>query len=77
MKELTDIKNNGTPAGIVLLEADNMQEWKFAISVLGDETVYKVSLPHFLCWERITAGGGGEARRWQVAIVLIFWLCAA
>lgn len=41
MKELTDIKNNGTPAGIVLLAADKMDEWFFTIQVLGDETVYK------------------------------------
>jgi ubiquitin-conjugating enzyme E2 W len=45
VKELADIKNNGTPAGICLLAADNMQEWYFTIQVLGDETVYKVSSP--------------------------------
>ncbi|BEJ12632.1 hypothetical protein CspHIS471_0210920 [Cutaneotrichosporon sp. HIS471] len=41
MKELTDIKNNGTPAGIGLLTAETMREWFFTIRVLGDETVYK------------------------------------
>ncbi|WOO77211.1 putative ubiquitin-conjugating enzyme E2 W [Vanrija pseudolonga] len=41
MKELSDIKLNGTPMGIELLSAENMEEWFFGISVLGDETVYK------------------------------------
>jgi ubiquitin-conjugating enzyme E2 W len=43
VKELTEINTKGTPPGIVLLNAENMQEWIFLISVLGDETIYKVS----------------------------------
>lgn len=42
MKELADIKNNGTPEGIAVLSVDRMDEWTFTIRVLGDETVYKV-----------------------------------
>ncbi|OCF57423.1 ubiquitin-conjugating enzyme E2 W [Kwoniella mangroviensis CBS 10435] len=41
MKELADIQSKGTPEGIILLSADNMDEWVFLISVLGDETIYK------------------------------------
>lgn len=44
VKELADIRAKGTPAGIELLQADNMAEWLFSIRVLGDETVYRVSL---------------------------------
>ncbi|RSH88629.1 hypothetical protein EHS25_002856 [Saitozyma podzolica] len=40
MKELAEIRSKGTPDGIVLLSADNMEEWRFLISVLGEETVY-------------------------------------
>nr|XP_019011388.1 ubiquitin-conjugating enzyme E2 W [Kwoniella pini CBS 10737]OCF50169.1 ubiquitin-conjugating enzyme E2 W [Kwoniella pini CBS 10737] len=41
MKELADIQGKGTPEGIVLLSADDLQEWIFLISVLGEETIYK------------------------------------
>jgi hypothetical protein len=43
VKELAEIRSKGTPDGIVLLSADNMEEWRFLISVLGEETVYRVS----------------------------------
>lgn len=42
VKELAEIKDNGTPDGIALLAADSMSEWTFTIAVLGDETVYRV-----------------------------------
>lgn len=42
MKELADIRANGTPEGIAAYSIDSMQEWIFTISVLGDETVYRV-----------------------------------
>lgn len=42
VKELSDIRTKGTPAGIALLSADTMSEWVFTIAVLGDDTVYKV-----------------------------------
>ncbi|ORX38606.1 ubiquitin-conjugating enzyme/RWD-like protein [Kockovaella imperatae] len=41
MKELKEIETKGTPPGIQLLKADDMETWIFLISVLGDETVYK------------------------------------
>lgn len=43
MKELSEIQNKGTPEGIALIAADDMLLWKFTLSVLGDETVYRVS----------------------------------
>jgi hypothetical protein len=43
VKELNEINKKGTPDGIVLLNADSMDQWVFLISVLGDETIYKVS----------------------------------
>jgi ubiquitin-conjugating enzyme E2 W len=43
VKELAEIRSKGTPDGIVLLSADNMEEWRFLISVLGEETIYRVS----------------------------------
>lgn len=46
MKELAEIKDNGTPDGIDLLAADSMSEWTFTIAVLGDETVYRVRPVH-------------------------------
>lgn len=42
VKELAEIKDNGTPDGIALMTADSMSEWVFTIAVLGDETVYRV-----------------------------------
>lgn len=39
-KELTDLKINGTPPGIGLLQADDLKEWTFSIEVLG-ESVFK------------------------------------
>jgi len=42
VKELADIRNNGTPEGIAAYSIDRMDEWVFTISVLGDETVYRV-----------------------------------
>lgn len=42
VKELNEINKKGTPDGIVLLNADSMDQWVFLISVLGDETIYKV-----------------------------------
>jgi hypothetical protein len=42
VKELAEINAKGTPPGIVLLNAESMEEWRFLISVLGDETIYKV-----------------------------------
>jgi ubiquitin-conjugating enzyme E2 W len=44
VKELTEINTKGTPPGITLLNAENMQEWVFQISVLGDETIYRVRI---------------------------------
>ncbi|WWC90797.1 uncharacterized protein L201_005734 [Kwoniella dendrophila CBS 6074] len=41
MKELAEIKTKGTPEGIQLLSANDMQEWIFLISVLGEETIYR------------------------------------
>ncbi|ORY35434.1 ubiquitin-conjugating enzyme/RWD-like protein [Naematelia encephala] len=41
MKELAEIKSKGTPPGITLLSAEDMQVWLFSIQVLGDETIYK------------------------------------
>ncbi|KAI0726054.1 UBC-like protein [Fomitopsis betulina] len=38
-KELTEIKTHGTPVGIVLLSADNFEEWFLSLEVLG-ETVF-------------------------------------
>ena len=43
MKELKEIEIKGTPPGIQLLQAENMEQWIFLISVLGDETIYRVS----------------------------------
>ncbi|TCD67458.1 hypothetical protein EIP91_012375 [Steccherinum ochraceum] len=39
-KELTEIKTNGTPVGIKLLQADNFESWFLSIEVLGD-TLYQ------------------------------------
>ncbi|KAK1927033.1 ubiquitin-conjugating enzyme/RWD-like protein [Papiliotrema laurentii] len=41
MKELAEIRNKGTPEGIELISAENMQVWTFTISVLGEETIYR------------------------------------
>lgn len=46
VKELAEIKDNGTPDGIALMTADSMSEWVFTIAVLGDETVYRVRSLH-------------------------------
>ncbi len=45
MKEYAEISSKGTPPGIVLRDAESMEMWVFLISVLGDETVYRVSMP--------------------------------
>lgn len=39
---MTDIKNNGCPPGIEALEVEATDTWIFKVSVLGDETVYRV-----------------------------------
>lgn len=52
VKELAEIKDNGTPDGIALMTADSMSEWVFTIAVLGDETVYRVRImvhAYFAC----------------------------
>ncbi|WVR07436.1 hypothetical protein IAU60_004477 [Kwoniella sp. DSM 27419] len=41
MKELSIINTQGTPDGIMLLSSEKLDEWIFAISVLGDETIYR------------------------------------
>ncbi|RXK40256.1 ubiquitin-conjugating enzyme E2 W [Tremella mesenterica] len=41
MKELKDIQEKGTPAGIIPLSTESVDEWVFLICVLGDETIYK------------------------------------
>ena len=46
MKELAEINAKGTPPGIVLLDAESTDLWVFLISVLGEETVYRVSQFH-------------------------------
>jgi hypothetical protein len=44
VKELTEIQNKGTPDGIAPLDLESGDGiWIFAIQVLGDETVYRVS----------------------------------
>jgi len=45
VKEHAEISSKGTPPGIVLRDAESMEMWVFLISVLGDETVYRVSMP--------------------------------
>ena len=59
VKELKEIETKGTPPGIQLLKADDMETWVFLISVLGDETIYRVggalsrqlsSSPCSRCW---------------------------
>lgn len=45
MKELQEIRTNGTPEGITIYDVDDMEQWIFTISVLGEETVYKVYPP--------------------------------
>lgn len=42
MKELTEIQAKGTPEGITLISAEDMLLWKFTLSVLGEETIYRV-----------------------------------
>jgi ubiquitin-conjugating enzyme E2 W len=42
VKEMSDIRNNGTPDGIAVHSLDSLNEWIFTISVLGDDTVYRV-----------------------------------
>jgi ubiquitin-conjugating enzyme E2 W len=42
VKELNEIKTKGTPPGILLYDAEAMDQWTFQISVLGDETIYAV-----------------------------------
>lgn len=42
MKELTDIKSNGCPPGIEPLNVEATDTWTFKVSVLGEETVYRV-----------------------------------
>ena len=49
MKELSEIQNKGTPEGIALIAADDMLLWKFTLSVLGDETIYRVSFFYSPC----------------------------
>lgn len=44
MKELAEIKAKGTPDGIDLISAESNENWLFTIQVLGDETVYRVSV---------------------------------
>ncbi|KIP04064.1 hypothetical protein PHLGIDRAFT_110093 [Phlebiopsis gigantea 11061_1 CR5-6] len=39
-KELRDLQTQGTPIGIVLLQADDFQTWKLSIEVLGN-TLYQ------------------------------------
>ncbi|CAO1613521.1 unnamed protein product [Sympodiomycopsis kandeliae] len=34
-KELTDLRVNGTPPGIEILQADDLKEWIFSVEVLG------------------------------------------
>lgn len=40
-KELTDLRVNGPPPGIQILQADDLKEWSFSIQVLGDSSVFK------------------------------------
>ncbi|GAA6003884.1 hypothetical protein JCM10207_006451 [Rhodosporidiobolus poonsookiae] len=39
-KELTELQTKGPPAGCRVIQAENLEEWVIALSVLGDETVY-------------------------------------
>ena len=54
MKERVEIEKKGTPPGIALLEADDSGVWIFELAVLGDETVYRVSLNHIVVQELIS-----------------------
>jgi ubiquitin-conjugating enzyme E2 W len=47
VKELTDIQTKGCPDGIEAIDVSGMDTWVFGVSVLGDETVYRVSLVAF------------------------------
>jgi hypothetical protein len=47
-KELAAINADGCPAGIALAKADDLETWEFDISVLGDETIYRVGRSPFL-----------------------------
>lgn len=64
MKELAHIKASGTPAGIELVSAENMQEWVFTIAVLGDETVYKVRPD----WCRVATNSSGKTLQLQNSV---------
>lgn len=44
MKELNDIQSKGCPDGIEAIDVSGMDTWVFGVSVLGDETVYRVRL---------------------------------
>lgn len=43
VKELTEIQGKGCPPGIETIDVSTMDQWTFSVSVLGDETVYRVS----------------------------------
>jgi hypothetical protein len=41
---MKDVVEKGCPPGIEALDMTSMEVWTFTIAVLGDETVYRVSL---------------------------------
>jgi hypothetical protein len=63
VKELADIQTKGCPDGIEAIDVSGMDTWIFGVSVLGDETIYRVC--HFLSVHVMTRLKHDLHARWR------------